>query len=155
MAVKHKQGVPISPEQKERVAELIGLDLTYDETAGAIGISVWSVERILKDPVYRKKADDIKRARDSAAAEFSSIVRGMMTATNADGTPDTNQQRIGAELYGKHPGLVDAEAIDADDSLLPGVILLFPNENVPDRSAPLEFSPDEMAPVADEAAQEG
>jgi hypothetical protein len=142
--------VKITPEIKERVAELIGTICTYAEAAGAVGIGTTSVDKIMADPEYRKKADDIRSARDSAASTFAAIVRGMMTATNADGTPDQAQRRTGAELYGKYPGLVDTdEAGASSDSMLPGVVLLFPSEYILDENALVVFSLKELAPVPD------
>jgi hypothetical protein len=142
--------IKITPEVKERVAELIGTICTYPEAAGAVGISERSVTNIMADPEYRKKMEDIKAARNSASAMFAAEVRSMMAATNADGTPDMSLRRAGLELYGKHPELVDTDIDAGDDAMLPGVVMRFPREKFAGTEIPT-FTEEDLAYVPVEA----
>lgn len=151
MAASRKPGTPIPPQVKQRVAEIYGAGLSYSETAGACGISEKSVERIMQDPEYRKISDDIKRKRTSMSAQVAEVVRDLLEANNTDGTPNMALRQRGAELYAKAPEMLDMTEDEGDETLLPGVILRFPNTSIPDPNAPVEFSEADLAPVAQEA----
>lgn len=71
---------PITLEARARVAELVGLGLTYAESAGACGISEKSVERIMSDPQYRRIADDERRKRSSMQSQAADVVRDLLNA---------------------------------------------------------------------------
>jgi hypothetical protein len=145
--VKPTPGRPIPPEVKRRLAEIVGLGLTYEEAARAVEISPKSADRIMSDPSYRKIANDGRRERESMAGQAAAVVRDLLNATNTDGTPNQELRRRGAELFIKNPKLLDAE--DApDDTMLPGVILLFPRPKFQGEHAPVTFSQDDLAPVA-------
>jgi hypothetical protein len=149
--VKPTPGRPIPPEVKRRLAELVGLGLTYDEAARAVEISSKSADRIMADPSYRKIANDGRRERESMAGQAAAVVRDLLNATNTDGTPNQELRRKGAELFIKNPKLLDAE--DApDDTMLPGVVLRFPRAEpgsvYRDAAGVLRGRPfDESAPV--------
>jgi len=135
--------VKITPEQKQRAAELVGLGLTQAEAAGAVGISLASVERLLREPTYRKIADDAIAAKTSLSAQVANVVLDLLNATKPNGDPDHALRQKGAELYAKNPAMIDAAEDDVDDALLPGVIMLFPRAKFDD-DAPVTFSEDEM-----------
>ncbi len=78
---------PITLEVKARVAELVGLGLTYAESAGACGISEKSVERIMSDPQYRRIADDERRKRSSMQAQAADRDRNIAHGISPDGNP--------------------------------------------------------------------
>lgn len=144
---KHTPGTPIAPHVKERAAELVGLGLSYTESAGACGISEKSIERIMAVPEYRKLAEDTKKKRTSMASQVADVVKELLTAEDADGNALHHLRKMGAELYARAPQLLDAVEDEEDESILPGVILRFPNAKIPNEQAPVEFSPDELAPI--------
>lgn len=117
---------PVPEKTKKRVAELRGMGLTVNECAGAGGISVTSVERILAQPVYAKIASDTKKSRTSMAGSVAQVVQDLLTAVDSSGEPALHLRKIGAELYAKNPELLDAVTEDVGDELLPGVVLRFP-----------------------------
>jgi len=127
----------ITPEVKQRVAELVGLGCTYEEAGKAKGISLRSVERILSDPVYRRTADDAKRKRTSSGAQAAQVVRDLLGANKADGSPDMDTRRRGAELYAKNPELLESDEFEED--LLPGcaVFVRFPHAGYHGDGTPL------------------
>lgn len=147
---KHRPGTPIAPHVKERAAELVGLGLSYTESAGACGISEKSIERIMADPEYRKLADDTKKKRTSMASQVAGVVQELLTATDADGDPAHHLRKMGAELYARAPQLLDAVEDEEDESILPGVILRFPNAKIPDEGAAVEFTLDDLASIEPE-----
>ena len=140
----HKPGQPIAEAVKNRVAEMTGLGLSYSECAGASKISEKSVERILADPRFRKIADDLKKHRTSMGAEVAQVVRELLTATDSNGDPAHHLRKMGAELYARNPAILDAADDDDTDDMLPGVILRFPNRNIPDEDAAVVFTEDDL-----------
>lgn len=138
---------PLAPQVKQRVAEIYGAGLSYSETAGACGISEKSVERIMQDPQYKKIAEDIKRKRTSMSVQVADVVRTLLEATKENGDPDMALRQRGAELYAKAPELLDLTEDEGDESLLPGVILRFPNAAISKPDEPVVFTDDMLAPI--------
>jgi transposase-like protein len=117
---------PLDQRTKERAARLVGMGLTNQEAAGALGLHVSTVERLLRLSEYRKIAEDEKKRRESPAAEVARIIRDLIH------DPDARTRERAAELYLRHKDIVDAYDVrlDADDEMLPGVtkhtVLHFP-----------------------------
>jgi hypothetical protein len=79
---------PIDPKTKQRYAELIGLGLSHPEAARVTGISERSGERLMAKPDYRKIAEDTTKRGRGKESEVAQVVRDLLTAVHADGTPD-------------------------------------------------------------------
>jgi hypothetical protein len=159
--MRHSGKGPISPQVKRRLAELVGAGAAYDEAARAVCISDASADRILKDPEYRKIADDLRARRSSLSAQATQVARDLLSAVNHDGSPDMRRRKEGAEMIARWPHLLDSEDADLEDEMLPGVvkhtILVFPQAApgsvyrdadgvlrgrplIPDPDAPVTFS---------------
>lgn len=143
MAAERKKGQPLDPKIKHRAAELIGMGLTWVESAGACAISERTIERIMQDPAYRKVSDDTRKKRTSMSSQVAEVLRELVEATDANGDPNMALRQRGAELYAKAPEMFDIVDEDGEDALLPGVVLRFPHPAIPDPSAFVEFAPED------------
>ncbi len=143
----------ITPEQKHRAAELVGMGLTQKEASKATDMSEASIERVLRQPEYRKVRDDTARKRTSLQSEVGQVVRDLLDS------PNLAERRAGAEMWLKNPHVLD-DVEQVDDEMLPGVrkveVLIFPGGETVERVAqerqadgkPQDlFSQSDLAPV--------
>ncbi len=139
----------ITPEQKHRAAELVGMGLTQKEASKATDMSEASIERVLRQPEYRKVRDDTARKRTSLQSEVGQVVRDLLDS------PNLAERRAGAEMWLKNPHVLD-DVEQVDDEMLPGVRNIFPGGETVERVAqerqadgkPQDlFSQSDLAPV--------
>lgn len=130
----------IDPKVKRRAAELVGLGASYPEAAKAVGISLGTVEAMMRDPQWRAVRDQTTASKGGGLLKDAlDVLKAGATATFQD-SGDANMlvQMKAAEAILKNKDVIE-KMVGATDEYddLEGAIRVYPGVPCPHCKKPL------------------